>query len=76
MTDKVNHPPHYRSGNGLEVIDVIEGFELGFHEGNVAKYLLRWRQKGGLEDLRKAAWYLNRFIDRESARVQAKATRR
>lgn len=58
----VNHPPHYISANGLEVIDVIEGFSLGFHEGNVLKYLLRWRQKGGIEDLLKARWYLDRFI--------------
>lgn len=67
--DAVNHPQHYKSANGLEVIDVIEGFALGFHEGNVVKYLLRWRQKGGIEDLRKARWYLDRFIEREAARA-------
>jgi len=65
--DAVNHPPHYKSPNGLEVIAVIEGFELGFHEGNVVKYLLRWKQKGGLEDLRKARWYLDRFIEQQRA---------
>lgn len=64
--DAVNHPPHYKSADGLEAIDVIEGFDLGFHEGNVVKYLLRWRQKGGIEDLRKAAWYLGRFIEKEA----------
>ena len=63
--DAVNHPPHYKSDSGVEVIDVIEAFGLGFHEGNVIKYLLRWRQKGGIEDLRKARWYLDRFIERE-----------
>lgn len=65
MTDSVNHPKHYASANGLEVIDVIEGFDLGFHEGNVVKYLLRWRQKGGIEDLQKARWYLDRFIQQQ-----------
>jgi hypothetical protein len=68
MTDPVNHPPHYKSASGMEVIDVIEGFGLGFHEGNVIKYLLRWRQKGGAEDLRKARWYLDRFIEQEAPR--------
>lgn len=65
--DLVNHPPHYKSASGLEVIDVIEGFDLGYHEGNILKYLLRWRKKGGLEDLRKAHWYLARFIEKEAA---------
>lgn len=73
MTDAVNHPPHYRSANGIEVIDVIEGFDLGFHEGNVVKYLLRWRQKGGVEDLEKSRWYLDRFIKREIAKAKADA---
>lgn len=64
--DPVNHPPHYKSPNGIEVIDIIEAFGLGFHDGNVVKYLLRWRQKGGLQDLHKARWYLDRFIEREA----------
>jgi hypothetical protein len=70
--DSVNHPKHYLSKTGLEVIDVIEGFALGFHEGNVAKYLLRWRQKGGVEDLRKARWYLDRLIEKEVSNGQDK----
>lgn len=75
-TDAVNHPPHYRSEAGLEVIDVIESFGLGFHEGNVIKYLLRWRQKGGLEDLRKAQWYLDRFVAKERIRPKLSETKR
>lgn len=59
--DAVNHPSHYQA-RGVEVIDVIEAFGLGFHEGNVVKYLLRWRRKDGLQDLKKAQWYLDRFI--------------
>jgi Protein of unknwon function (DUF3310) len=69
MNDSVNHPKHYISGKGMEVIDVIEGFELGFHEGNVVKYILRWQDKGGIEDLRKARWYLDRFIKLQEAEI-------
>ena len=62
MNDPVNNPPHYKSG-GIEVIDVIEAFELGYRLGNVIKYVLRAGRKGdALEDLEKAAWYLDREI--------------
>lgn len=66
--DNVNHPSHYTQGR-VEVIDVIEdatkgagGFE-GYCLGNVVKYVMRYRGKNGVEDLRKARWYLNRLID-------------
>lgn len=64
MTSKPDpiRPAHYRSG-GMEAIDVIEAFELGFNLGNTVKYVLRHRSKGNaLEDLRKARWYLEREI--------------
>jgi hypothetical protein len=61
-SDAVNHPPHYTAGK-FEVIDVIEDWELGFHLGNVVKYVARSPHKGHqLEDLRKALWYLQRKI--------------
>jgi hypothetical protein len=61
--------PHYNSG-GVEAIDVIEAFELGFHLGSVVKYVLRAGRKGdALKDLRKAKY----FLDREIARRQAGA---
>lgn len=61
--DAVEHPAHYTYGP-VEVIDLIEGFELGFHLGNVVKYVLRAPHKGAaVEDLRKARWYLDRYID-------------
>lgn len=64
MSDPVHNPSHYQSG-GIEVIDVIEAFGLGFHLGNVVKYVLRAGRKGdALEDLEKAAWYLDREIDK------------
>src|SRR3954470_22516257 len=67
--DPVEHPAHYRRG-GMEVIDVIEAFDLGFNAGNTVKYVLRAGHKGDrLEDLRKGRWYLDREIQRgESGR--------
>lgn len=62
--EAVNHPPHYKSG-GMEVIDVIEAFGLGFHLGNAVKYILRAGRKGDtIEDLQKSTWYLRRKIER------------
>lgn len=58
--DLVNHPPHY-IGDGLQAIDVIEDWQLGFHLGNAAKYILRAGRKGSrVEDLEKAQWYIAR----------------
>ena len=74
--DNVNHPQHYQSKSGLETIDVIEAFNVlaaslrieglvggeATNTGNVLKYMCRWKNKNGLEDLKKARWYLNRLI--------------
>jgi len=60
----VDHPRHYNEG-GVEVIDAIEAWRLGFHLGNVVKYVARANYKGKpLEDLKKARWYLNRAIEK------------
>jgi hypothetical protein len=62
----VNQPPHYTDG-GVDTIDFIEAKGLGYHLGNVVKYISRAGKKGtnkGLEDLRKARWYLDRAIER------------
>lgn len=67
--DLVNHPPHYKSETGLEAIDVIEAFTFDLRgieawtTGNILKYMCRWKQKDGLRDLKKAAWYLNKLIN-------------
>ena len=60
------NPSHYTKGN-IECIDYITealGTEgaVAFCQGNVTKYLHRWRQKNGLQDLKKAQWYLNKMI--------------
>ena len=65
LQDMVNHPPHYNRA-GIETIDAIEamtdkGFEY-YLQGNIMKYLWRYRYKNGVEDLRKAEWYLNKLI--------------
>jgi hypothetical protein len=63
-SDPVN-PSHYKQG-GIECIEAIkaalcEGFP-DYLRGNVMKYLWRYKEKGGVEDLRKSAWYLDRLF--------------
>tara|TARA_R100000231_G_scaffold115697_1_gene86154 strand:+ start:391 stop:681 length:291 start_codon:yes stop_codon:yes gene_type:complete len=65
-SDMVNHPPHYNQ-KGIECIDAIEaatdtGFEY-YLQGNIMKYLWRYRYKDGSQDLKKALWYLNKLIE-------------
>jgi len=58
----VDHPTHYQGGK-FEVIDIIEDFNLGFHLGNVVKYVLRAGKKDAtVQELEKARWYLDRYI--------------
>lgn len=65
VQEEVNHPPHYTDGK-IEVIDFLEDKNLPFHLANVVKYVCRAGKKGDtsreLVDLRKAQWYLNRYI--------------
>ena len=70
MIDDVNHPDHYTQGS-VEAIEYIKdslgsvGFSF-YLEGNVKKYMHRWRYKDGTKDLKKAIWYLNRLLEHES----------
>jgi hypothetical protein len=65
----VSHPAHYKSETGLEVIDVIEAFTFDLKgieatdTGNVIKYICRWKNKNGVQDLKKAMWYLQHLIE-------------
>jgi len=62
--EQVNHPSHYNFGS-IEVINVIEDWRLGFALGNAVKYIARAGHKGdAVTDLEKAAWYLEREIER------------
>ena len=64
--DKIN-PFHYKQGE-VECIDAIESATINLTgsdavcTGNAIKYLWRWKEKNGLEDLRKAQWYINRVL--------------
>jgi len=68
----VNHPGHYNRGN-IEAIDAIESAVAGltpeeaFSIGSAIKYLFRWKEKGGVEDLHKARWYIEHVIDMHTA---------
>lgn len=65
----VSHPDHYQSASGLEVIDVIEAFTANLKgieatdTGNILKYACRWKQKNGVQDLKKIIWYAQHLID-------------
>lgn len=67
MKDNVNSPSHYTAGR-VECIEAIESATCNLSgldavcTANVIKYVWRWKQKNGLEDLKKARWYLNRMI--------------
>lgn len=63
--ETVNHPAHYnRHASGVECITVVE--HMTFNIGNAIKYLWRADHKNGIEDLHKAAWYVQREIKRLS----------
>lgn len=63
LHDSVNHPKHYtKHPSGVECIQITE--HMNFNLGNAMKYIWRAEEKNGLEDLRKAAWYINREISR------------
>lgn len=67
--DNVNHPEHYSGSGNIECIDAIKECTVDLRGveavciGNVLKYIWRFKRKNGLEDLRKAQWYLNRAIN-------------
>ena len=53
---------HYKS-KAIQPWDYIAANELGYFEGNIVKYVSRWKDKGGLDDLRKARHYLDKLIE-------------
>ena len=76
MSNNVDHPNHYQSETGIEVIDVIKAFtselsgEEAFCIGNAIKYICRYSKKNGTEDLEKAKWYINRAISIRKTELQ------
>jgi hypothetical protein len=71
VKDNVNHPSHYTQG-AIECIEAIKEATKGLLgiqavcTANIIKYVWRWKFKNGIEDLRKARWYLDRLIDEVS----------
>lgn len=67
MADMVNHPSHYTQGE-IECIDALEAATINLKgieavcTANAIKYLWRWKEKGGIEDLEKSKWYIDRLI--------------
>lgn len=59
---------HYKD-KAIQPWDYIVGNRLGYLEGNVVKYVSRWREKGGIDDLRKARHYLDKLIEVETEAV-------
>jgi len=58
--NKVDHPKHYNQIEGTECIDIVK--HMDFLTGNCVKYLWRWKDKDGVDDLKKARFYLNVLI--------------
>lgn len=75
ILDNVNHPPHYNLGK-IECIDFIINQNFDFFRGNIIKYLSRYRHKNGVEDLKKARWYLNKLIEVTHAQTFVKENKR
>lgn len=73
--DIVNHPEHYTYANGIECIDVIDAVTADLKgidavcTAQVLKYIWRWKHKNGVEDLKKAQWYLNYLIDKNTPKA-------
>jgi hypothetical protein len=57
-------PDYYKKGN-IEVTDFILDQSMSFLEGNIVKYLVRHKEKSGIDDLRKARWYLDKLIEEQ-----------
>ena len=76
VEDNVNHPQHYISKSGIETINVIDAWTEGLDgivavdTANVIKYISRWNKKNGIEDLKKARWYLNHLISEMERRMK------
>ena len=70
MSDNVNHPSHYTQG-GIECIEALEAATVNLKgieavcTANAIKYLWRWKEKSGKEDLKKAIWYIKKLIEEQ-----------
>lgn len=78
MSDIVNKPDHYNIGpdgeQAIETYDYIESWGMNYAEGNVIKYLTRYKKKGKLVDLKKGLWYYYKVIAKEEAKEKKEAS--
>ena len=65
--EKIEHPSHYN--RGIEMWDYAHSHNLNFFEGNIVKYITRWKDKNGVEDLHKAKQYLDKLIELEEKNI-------
>jgi Protein of unknwon function (DUF3310) len=61
---------HYK-GHLLQHWDLVQIYGWDYFQGQITKYLMRWRKKNGIEDLEKARHYLDKYIELERAKEQA-----
>jgi hypothetical protein len=54
---------HYSKHGGLQHWDVVRHFDLDYFQGQITKYVMRWKDKGGVQDLKKAAHFLEKYIE-------------
>ena len=66
METKINSPEHYQD---TRLMDYLIDHKIGFAEGNICKYVVRWDKKDGLKDLKKAQDYLTALIAKEELRL-------
>ena len=71
FTSKDNIKPDHYGGSEIDVIDFCQANKLDFMQGNVIKYITRYRKKNGLEDVRKAVEYINRILADEYPEFEA-----
>lgn len=69
LPDTPYTPSHYKKG--IETWDYTDSWDMDFLEGNIIKYVTRWKNKGGIDDLRKALMYLQRLLKREEKRNES-----
>jgi len=62
-------PQHYKQGN-IETIEYILDQDMNYLEGNIIKYVSRYKYKNGIEDLHKARWYLNKLIEERGGQYE------
>lgn len=60
---------HYSQGNNLQHWDLVVMYGWDYFQGQITKYVMRWRQKNGIEDLKKARHFLDKYIEAEEAKM-------